>query len=332
MPGRSMVNQVAYLQKEVTPGTAVTAAMKRILGLRLTPGWSVEGEDFKASGSKVNTSRITNTETGAPSVEAVMDYNTLTWLLTGAFGAPTSTLVATTTGAYEHVYTLNAEGADPFVSFTAMWGDPTLALQLRQFVFNSLSLTIGRTSNTVDAGAMSEAPDTGIALPATGVTDVASVPIAGRSWDVYVDDTEAALGTTKLTALYEANPSFGDKYTPDYVVNSNLPSFESLLEAEDSAYTLAMTVGLNATAVGLISSFRAGSVKFARLQSTGPVIEGATNYSLELDIAFRITDPGEVGTAPNSPSVVIPFNAQMTVDPVSGFVAGARLVNTVASL
>lgn len=328
---RSMVNQNLLLQREATPGTPLITAMKRVLGLKVMPGWEVETEDFKASGSKVITSTVVNTEMGAPTVEAIQDYNAFTWLLTGGFGAPVSSLVATTTGSYQHVYTLSSAAADPLVTFTGMWGDASFAIQMPYFVFTSLSLEVSSGSLSVDTSAMSREPVTGIAMPTTGITTIGSQPLARRTWDVWSDTTWAALGTTKLLAAYAGSVDFGDKYTPDYTINSANSSFESLLESEDTDYTGNLTLGFDAAALAHIASYKAGALKFIRLKSTGPIIEGTTPYSIQIDLCVRITSPGEIGTG-DSPAVQLPFDFNLTVDPTTSNVARATLVNTVSTL
>jgi hypothetical protein len=178
---------------------------------------------------------------------------------------------------------------------------------------------------------MSHEPITGITYPTTGITEVASAPAAGRQWDAYLDTTWAGLGTTKLLALYNAAIDFPDKYSPDYVVNSANTSFDSLLESEDFEPNVELTLGFDATSVALLNNLTVGSVRFLQLVSTGPIIEGSTPYSLELDLAIRITSRGTVTTSPAG-AVQVPITAQITRDPTTGNSAGARLTNIVQGL
>lgn len=328
---RSIVNQGLYLQKEVTPGTPIVTAMKRVLGLRVMPAWSTESSPFKASGYKINTSEVVETEVGEPSVEAIQDFNAFLWLLTGGFGAPTASAVVTGgTAAYQHSFEVKPKAADPLAVFTAMWGDSVQAIQMAHFFFNSLGLTISRGDLSIDATAMSYKPATGIAIPTTGVTEVPSIPVASRTWDVYADDTWAALGTTKLLAAYEGTVNYGDKYTPDYVLNSAKPSFDSIVENEDTGYDGSLRIGFDAAAVGLVTTFTNGALKFFRFKSTGPIIEGTTPYSLSIDFCARIQSPGEISG--DGSVVSLPFNFNMQADPLSGNASKAVLVNTIAAL
>lgn len=332
MPPRSMVNQSLLLQKETTPGTPLVAAMKKVLGIKGTPGWEIESEDFKASGSKVNTARVINTEVASIDIEAVQDYNAIIWPMTGAFGAPVTTAVVGATGAYEHAFTLKAWESDPLVTFTGMWGDADRTVQLPYMYFNSFGLTVNRGGLSLTTGAMARRPELGVAMPTVGVTTVPSVPVASRSWDLFSDPTWAALGTTKLLAMYEGSLEFGDKYVPDYVVNSAQPSFSDVLEAEDTAYNGNLKIGFDATAAAYIADYQSGALRFLRFMSEGPVIEGTTKYRIEIDVCVRIDQPGKFESAPNSPARTLPFTFSLTVDPTTNNVAKARVINTVASL
>jgi hypothetical protein len=214
-----------------------------------------------------------------------------------------------------------------------MWGDPTRAIQATYAVFQNLGLTIARNAVSLSTGLISREPVTGIALPdPEEVEEIPSIPIAPRSWSFYLDTAWANLGTSKLLAAYEGGVSAGDKYTPDWTVNAALASFNELLEAESTDYTANLRLGFDANAVAMIADYKASELKFLRFQSIGPLITGTTFHELTVDFCFRVTDPGEFGPAPGSPAVTVPFNGQLTVDPVSGFASTARLVNKITSL
>src|SRR5690348_6615480 len=174
---RSMINQGLYLQKETTPGTPVTTAMNRVLSIKATPSYAVTTTEFMASGYKVNTSSIVETETGTATVDAIQDFNGALWILTGGFGAPTSTLHTGGTLAHDHTFTLNAKGADPLVTFTAIWGDSSQTLQLPYWVFNEFGITVQRGGLALKSSAISFAPITGVSLPGTGITEIPAQPI-----------------------------------------------------------------------------------------------------------------------------------------------------------
>lgn len=330
---RSVVNQTFHIQKETTPGTAATNAMNRVHGLRVRPGYTDEGEAFRAEGFKMPTAWIQNNEMGAPTVESIQDFNALTWVLCGAFGAPTTTTPSGATNARQHAYTLSPNGADTLASFTGIWGDSTQAVKMTHLVFQSLQIGVQRGGAlSLTTSALSREPETGASIPSSGTTEVPAQPIPARTWDIYADDTWANLGTTKLLAAYEGQITFGDKYTPDYVINSAVTSFDSLIEAENTAYDGTLRAGFDATAIALINTFKTGAMKFLRFEAEGPTIEDSTKYKITIDLAVRITQRGEISSAPNSPAVSLPFTFQIMPDTVSGKAAAATLINTVTAL
>lgn len=340
MPARSMTNQQLVVARETTPGTPATTGFKRVQSLRGTVGYAIEGDDFKASGSKVNTARVPNTEMGTIGIDTILDYNGALWAATGGYGAPTSAQVMTTgatpapvPGAYTHTFTLNAYSADPRVTFTGFWGDAVQALQLPHFLFNTFGVSIARGALSLTSSAMSYMPKTGIAFPAAGaITDVGTRPMAGRQFNIYMDNTWPALGTTQLLAAYEGGTTMGEKYTPDWTINRALSSFSEVLEAESTEYSGNLRVGFDATALSLLNTFNAGDLKFIRIESIGPIIAGAIPYSMVQDFCVRVTSIGEYSAAPNSPAVSVPFTFTLAVDDATTNVSKLVLVNNQVGL
>lgn len=338
MPARSLTTQGFYLQRETTPGTAVTTAMKRYLGIKGEMGYEIEKEYFRASGYKADTGENILTEMGSMDLEVTQDYNAMLPLLSGVFGAPVTTMTAASGGAtpatpaaYEHVFTIDPKAADELVTYTAMWGDPVLALQALAMAFHSLTIGVQRTELSLSAGAILRAPKTGIALPTTGITEVPMIPVRASTYDVSMDSTYANIGTTKLLALYNIEYDYGDKLVPDWVVNSALDSYSELMEADDIDYGMSATVGFDPTAVGLINDSLAGGMKFVRTSCTGPSINGTDAYAFDIDAAVRL-NPGSVTSGPDSPATVVEFEGRMQVDGESGFLSSVRLVNALPGL
>ncbi len=332
--GRSMVGQQFWLQPEVTPGTGVTNAMKRYLGLKAMPGWSNETQQFKASGYKVNTSNQVLSEMGTHTIETIQDYNSLLPILASVLtydGATQPDNVNAPT-AYEHTFHLEAAAADDLQTFTGIWGDGTQAVQMLYFLFNSLTFNVQRGALSVDTSAISYEPTTGATLPAAGTSTIDSVPIPARSYNAYIDDTWAGLGTTKALALYEWAFTMGDKRTTDTPIDSSVSSFQSTVENEDTDHSGSIRPGFDADAVSLVSDYKAGTSKFIRIGSVGPSLGGSVTYELEVNQSVELQSVGEIGTAPNSPVVTLPMNYLLMPDAASGNTLTVRLVNTVSAL
>lgn len=317
------------LQRETTPGTPATTAMKRYHGIRGTLGWEVERESFRAAGSKAVTGENVITEMGTANLEVMQDYNAFLPLLAGVFGEPTTTPLEE--GAFQHVFEIKPFSADTMVAFTAMFGSTARAIQASYFVPHGMGLTVSRTSLDMSASAIVRAPTTGATYPTTGVVDVPMKPVRSATYNAYIDNSWANLGTTQMLSFYRTEYDFGEKYVADWVVNRNLASFSELLEDTEIDYTQSLRVGFDATAEGLITSALQGGLKFVRVDALGPDINGTDNYALQVDTCVSLT-PVDVVENDDSPAVVVNFDGTLNVDATSGKFARVTLVNSLASI
>jgi len=151
------------------------------------------------------------------------------------------------------------------------------------------------------------------------------------NYDVYVDDTWAALGTTKALACYHMEIANPDKYDMDSPIDSTIDGFKSIVEKAGMDYAVTMQFGFDAAGVALVSDWKAGQVKFIRFSVAGPIIEDATPYSLQWDMAVRLTGVGEITTAPGSSTAVLPITGSLEFDPTSGFFQQLTIVNQLTS-
>lgn len=330
--GRSIGSQVAQLQRETVPGVAETDAMVRPMGLKLTPGVNTEGGTaFRATGFTVPTAYMDGDMWSTWAVEGIQDFNSLGLVAASVFGAPVTTPVAEAPGAYRHVFTPPSSGAADLVSYTAQYGDDVMAFEAAMLVFQALTIGVERGNLTLSSNAISRLFDENATLATTGVTDMPAISIPPTGYNVYADDTWAALGTTKMLACYRAEVGAPDKYTPDAPINSEIAGFESLVQNVEIDYSSNWTFGLDAVAKALITTFKTGAVKFLRLAADGPIIGGTTRYGIILDTCTRITSLGSIGQAPGSPTIVLPFDGTLMHDPVSNKFAELTLINTTAS-
>lgn len=328
---RSIKNQEFWLQKETAPGIATETAMKRPGSLKLRPGYTTNQETWRGQGSRVINGVIKNSEFAGFSVDGMQDFNALQWALDSLLGFVTPTTPVGATNARQRVWNLATIGALTPATYTGIWGDATQAVKLLHAIFNSLSLSFNRGALSFSSAVIARKPATGATKPAQGATHkyISPAPIAGRNYGVWMDSSWAALGTTRALAVYEGGIDIGETWAPDWPVNDLLPSFESVVENEEIDYTSKLTLGFDAAAVTHIGEWDTDVMKFLRFKATGGLIEAGQNYSLMIDQAVRIINPGEFGTAPSSPTVVVPFSYAVTEDPVSSNALQITLVNNV---
>lgn len=325
------INEMQFaLQREATPGVFVSNAMRAYMGLRAKPGFNTEGSSFKGSGYRATTARNITSDHGTHSVEAPQCFNAILPVAASLIGAPQTSPEG---DAYKHILTLMGRGKRNPVSFSAVWGSAEYAMSMAYFMFQSLTFGVQRGDLTFDTSAISRTPETeGVAWP-TGIEEIPAVPIPSRAYDVYIDDSWEDIGTTQMLATYDASVSIGDTWGMDAPINSAIVSFAEVVENEEIDFTGAMQVGVKPSIQDIFTSFREGAVKFVRIAAKGPLIgAGPERYGITLDYPILITSPGETDTAPNSATVILPFEYELTPDPASGKLMELTVTNTIASL
>lgn len=166
-------------------------------------------------------------------------------------------------------------------------------------------------------------------------TSMALAPMPSNMWDVYIDSTWAALGTTQYGGAYNAKLEFGEKYDEDMPINSSIVSYEQPIEKAEQDDTFELTLRLGATALAQFNNLQVGTKQFFRLKlssANGPnpyYIESTIPYLCQFDFCAEIVSRGTIDTAPNSSAVVVPLSLVLTKDPTTGNYAACRLTNTV---
>lgn len=329
----SINDQQFLIQRETVPGTPVTSAMRSYHGLKAKMGYATEGQSFRGGGYRVNTSRNTTMESGEHEIEAPQCFNALLPVIASVIGLPTSTpLVGAPTKGATHVFRLKGRGKRTPVAFTGIYGESGEAFLLPYLVFNELEMGIQRSELKFETAAISRTPIANTTWPATGVTEVISVPINSREYDVFLDNTSATWGTTQYLTAYDFGFSIGETWGFDAPINSAFKSFAGLVENEEVDYEGSMQVGVNAAARSLLDTFSDGALKYVRIAADGPIIDGTDRYSIQIDYVIRITSPGKVDTAPNSPTLVLPFDYELASDPDTGDAIVVTLVNSVLTV
>lgn len=333
---RSMSAQNTYLAPETVPGTAGTAFVG-VPGLRMKPGWDGDRDTFRGGGGKVVTTTLGTDEVSPWDTEVAACFNHVGFPLASRFNKPTTTTPGGATLARQHVFAISPSAEDLARFYTAVWGDSTVALQGVYGYFNNFVLDISRGEVSIDSGFRSRAASTGASLPAGPPADTKLAPMPSNMWDVFIDPTWAALGTTKYGGAYSAKLDFGEKYDEDSPINSTIVSYEQPIEKAEQDDTFELMLRLGATAVSQFANLAAGTKQFFRLKlstANGPspyYIEAAIPYSCQFDFCAEIVSRGAIDTAPNSSAVVAPLSLVLTKDPTTGNYAAAQLVNTVTA-
>jgi len=193
------------------------------------------------------------------------------------------------------------------------------------------------TTNSFTGGS---SPNTTITetTPGGKPTDIAMAPFPSNMWNVFIDPTYGALGSTQYGGAYNCKLDFGDKFDEDAPINSSIISYERPIEKAEQDDTFEMMLRLDDTMIAQFLNLQAGTTQYFRIvMSTAPAgavnpyyIEGSIPWQCYFDFPAQIVSRGEIDTAPNSSAVTGKLMLVMVRD-ASGNYAKCTLVNTVLS-
>lgn len=185
------------------------------------------------------------------------------------------------------------------------------------------------TANALTGGT---SPASAVATTTPGadtVTNITASPAFPLHFNVYGDDTWAGLGTTQWKHVYDLDFGFGEKFERTRPINRSMDT-DSYVEMADQEHELTLAFAVDATQKGLIDRIRAGGMKFIRIESQGPIIEGAIPYLFRLDLACFIQEaaPGDELDSIYTRE----FTFRVGRDTTSGNAIAARVTNTRTAL
>lgn len=120
---------------------------------------------------------------------------------------------------------------------------------------------------------------------AGGPVEIDVEPVLAGQVSVYLDDTAAGLGTTKLLGEYGVDFSLSGRFEPEWVLNAALASWKQHVLARPD-HSASMRLANDATSRAFMTAVRNGTRKFLRVEAVGPEIESGQNYLFRLDAAL----------------------------------------------
>jgi hypothetical protein len=217
---------------------------------------------------------------------------------TGADQIEWTEVGADTAVASRRDYEIDDLGADNIQTYTVEQGDKA---RTRKYVSTYVMVTSLSVSSE-RAGEVEVSSDllgrrlksSATAVTTAGVLEADTVYATPEMVEVYMDDSSASLGTTKMVnASIEIELS--DRFSPSWFHDRTL---ESYLDHVETRYSLELTMQMAEGSVidDLLSKARAGQRKFVRFDILGPQINTAAGqpsgvrYRFQWDIACQISD------------------------------------------
>lgn len=331
MAERATINQTVQIGVETTPGTPV-AATKSLGSIGFGFGIKIDSNASRPTGQKYASQQIVGKEWAEAEIEGNPGYEELQYVLSSVLSTPTTTPIAN--GGNANAATLwkfdsNSRGDDTPKTFTIEQGSSTRAHRVSNAIVSELTMEFSRDEISLGGSVLAKAIEDGIVMTSTGVSGLKQVPILPAQLSLYLDDTSAALGTTKLTRALSGEISISDRYGPLWVIDRAQNSFVNTIETEpDVSFKIKQMA--DAQAMANLTAMRGGATKFLRLEAVGPLLFGTTNYKFTMDLAGQVSDVDDFDDEDGVFAVEWTFGA--VHDPTWGKAIHAELTNTTQAL
>jgi hypothetical protein len=290
VPENATVAQAVQVGKESTKGTSVAAGkLLQYISFDLDP--QIETVGFRPMGSKVQSAVLPGKDFTNIAITGQGTYSEIVYPLSSLFKDVTATTVDTT--GKQWLYEPLNRSEDTKASFTIEQGSATRAGKATYGQVSGLELTFNRTDGVTISGAgFAQQYQDNISLTGSPAA-IEEAPILPTHLNVYVNDTFAAIGTTKLTRDFNAVWRCNDVVGPVWPINSANASFASDVEIVPTVQ-MELTAEADSQGMGFLTAVRAGSTKFIRLEAISTVLAGSATafYKVWVDGAFKVSSVG----------------------------------------
>lgn len=286
MAERASLLQGIQLGVEVTSGTGV-AANKKLQSTSLSTGVMAEIKKFRPTGAKFNTVSALGKEWVEGDISGILSYTD--WVYLAASGLQyTAPDQQESTAAYLWANTPSQSAADSIKTFTVEEGGAVRAHKFAYGLVNSLGYTITRDEATVKGKIIGQNITDGITLTSTP-TEIAIVPVLPTDISVYMDTLYSDIGETKLLRVLKIDFDTGERFGTVWPIDAAQASFAAHVETEPTA-EFKLLLAADSVGMGLLTTMRAGTKKFFRVEAVGATIEDTYTYKWTHDICAVVTD------------------------------------------
>lgn len=293
---RATVNQQVQIGVEATPGTSVPAG-KLLDAFTWTLGLKPTTKQFRGMGRQYPSASALLTEMSSGKLQGPGDFAQLVYLFSSLWGNGAPALHAPSTTAYDWKWTPGLTGsyASAAKTFTVQVGDSVDAEQFAFLVFTGMNYSFGRKQEvTIGADLMAQTFTDGVVLTASPAT-VEQVPMTGAQFNVYLDPTSAALGTTQLTDPLKVEYKASDYYDGYWPINRTAASYTNILDKEKK-HELTLTLQANSAAIAFKGTYlETGARCYVRVSGQGPIVDATNSIhaSMQHDMACFVSNMAE---------------------------------------
>lgn len=286
MADRASLNQIVQLGVESSPGAGGTIT-KKLSSLNILPNLGLQIDKFRGAGSKYQSLTSLSKEWSTGAVSGRATYNEIIYPLASIVNAPVTTTPSGGTLSRQHVFTSSTYADDTPKTYAIEHGSSVRASAFDYGLFTEFGMRISRQAVELTGAMVGKAITDDITLTSSGVTQLDLIPILPGQFSVYIDDTAAALGTTKMLRALSANFTLSNRYSVIWVLDAAESSFVGHIEVEP---TLSLNLMLEADDQGmdLLTRLQEGAKAFVRVEAVGGLIEGTIHNKFTLDFCGEV--------------------------------------------
>jgi hypothetical protein len=255
---------------------------------------------FTPTGRKYASIVIENSEWVEGTLGGELDYNGIVYALSGACGA--ASIGASGSSATAKLWTFSPplSGSVQPQTYTIeqgennAYGNAIYNHKVNYGLFNDFGYKGDRkTGFTLSGKLLAQSLQRSITMTSTP-TAVALQPSAGKHFNVYLDPTSAALGTTQLLKVLNVDFSFSNIYTPFFPLNRANLGWTAHVDTKPTS-TIKLLMEADATGMTQLTSLQAGTTQFLDFKGLGLQIAadgpGAVFATFEHQMAVKVSKP-----------------------------------------
>ena len=295
MPDRVSLNQRVQFGVETTSGTGVPAN-KLLSCFNIVMGVKPEVKTYRGTGRRFPSVQEENTEYTDIAISGSLDYQGLSYLVSGPWGGATITTPTNGINARAWAWTPPVSGAITGKTFTVEQGDSVRAHKVNYGLTTGFSYKVTRHETSCAGTAIAQQLQDAITMTSSP-TAVALSPVAGKHINLYVDTTSTGLGTTLYTRAFSIDYQYGNGFGPFWPLNRANLSFGGVADLPP-ACMVKLLLEADAQGMGNLVHLQAGDFLYPRVDALGPVIDNTQTVTLGTQSSgtFTLTYKGQTTT------------------------------------
>src|SRR6266702_6240804 len=283
-PERSTINQTLQFGLETTPGVNV-AANKSIQCFAVTFGPMADENEFSARGRKYPSILIENSEWVEGTLTGELDYNGIVYALAGVSGAATISAHGSSSTAKDWLFVPPLTGSVQPQTYTIEQGENNAfgnAIYNHKVNYGLIS-EFGykgdrKAGFNISGKVLAQALQRAITMTSSP-TAVALAPSAGKHFNLYMDPTSAALGTTQLLKVLNVDFAFTGLYGMFFPLNRANLGWSAHVDLNPGCI-IKVLMEADATGMTPLTNLQAGSTQFMRVQGQGAIIDNLQTVTI----------------------------------------------------